>query len=67
MNNVKLSKLWDALHTSYWFLPGILALSAVILAFTMLSLDRTIGFDDWDWIYTGGPDVAREVLSAIAG
>ncbi|WP_339460293.1 DUF2254 domain-containing protein [Nodularia spumigena] len=67
MNNVKLSKLWDALHTSYWFLPGILALSAVILAFTMLSLDRTIGFDDWDWIYTGGPDGAREVLSAIAG
>ncbi len=67
MNNVKLSKLWDALHTSYWFLPGILAISAVILAFTMLSLDRTIGFDDWDWIYTGGPDGAREVLSAIAG
>ncbi|MDP5338814.1 MAG: DUF2254 domain-containing protein [Nodularia sp. (in: cyanobacteria)] len=67
MNKVKLSKLWDALHTSYWFLPGIMALSAVILAFTMLSLDRTIGFDDWDWIYAGGPDGAREVLSAIAG
>jgi uncharacterized membrane protein len=33
----------------------------------MLTLDRTIGFDDWDWIYTGGPDGAREVLSAIAG
>ncbi|MBE9200810.1 MULTISPECIES: DUF2254 domain-containing protein [unclassified Nodularia (in: cyanobacteria)] len=67
MNKVKLSKLWDALHTSYWFLPGILAICAVFLAFAMLSLDRTIGFDDWDWIYTGGPDGAREVLSAIAG
>ncbi|YAF97371.1 MAG: DUF2254 domain-containing protein [Nodularia sp. CChRGM 3473] len=67
MKNVKLIKLWDALHTSYWFLPAILALTAVILAFTMLTLDRTIGFDDWDWIYTGGPDGAREVLSAIAG
>jgi uncharacterized membrane protein len=66
MNNVKLSKLWDALHSSYWFLPGILAISAVILAFTMLNLDRTIGFDDWGWTYTGGPDGAREVLSAIA-
>ncbi|CEJ42324.1 Uncharacterized protein apha_00167 [Umezakia ovalisporum] len=66
MNNVKLSKVWDALQTSYWFLPGILALSAVILAFVMLNLDRTIAFDNWSWTYTGGPDGAREVLSAIA-
>jgi uncharacterized membrane protein len=66
MNDIKLSKLWDALLTSYWFLPGMLAITAVILAFTMLHLDRTIGFDDWGWTYTGGPDGAREVLSAIA-
>ncbi|MDH6061261.1 hypothetical protein NWP17_12575 [Chrysosporum bergii ANA360D] len=42
MNDIKLSKLWDALLTSYWFLPGMLAITAVILAFTMLHLDRTI-------------------------
>ncbi|WGV23449.1 DUF2254 domain-containing protein [Halotia branconii] len=67
MKNVQLAKLWDALHSSYWFLPGIIALGAVILAFVMITLDRTIGFDGLSWIYTGGPDGARAVLSAIAG
>ncbi len=67
MKNVQLAKLWDALHSSYWFLPGIIALGAIILAFAMISLDRTIGFDSLSWIYTGGPDGARAVLSAIAG
>ncbi len=67
MKNVQLAKLWDALHASYWFLPGIMALGAIILAFTTITLDRTIGFDGLSWIYTGGPDGARAVLSAIAG
>ncbi|MEA5504641.1 DUF2254 domain-containing protein [Halotia wernerae UHCC 0503] len=67
MKNVQLAKLWDALHASYWFLPGIIALGAIILAFAMITLDRIIGFDGLSWIYTGGPDGARAVLSAIAG
>ncbi|MBH8552972.1 DUF2254 domain-containing protein [Nostocaceae cyanobacterium CENA357] len=67
MKNVQLAKLWDALHSSYWFLPGIIALGAIILAFAMITLDRQIGFDGLSWIYTGGPDGARAVLSVIAG
>lgn len=66
MNNVKLVKVWDALHTSYWFLPGILAISSIILAVVTLTLDRIIDFDDWDWLYAGGPEGSRAVLSAIA-
>jgi uncharacterized membrane protein len=66
MKNVKLAKLWDALHTSYWFLPGILAIVSIMLAVITLTLDQSIDFDDWDWIYAGGPEGARAVLSAIA-
>lgn len=66
MNNVRLRKLWDALHSSYWFLPSLMVLMAIALSFIMLTLDRSIGFGDWSLIYTGGPDGAREVLSAIA-
>jgi uncharacterized membrane protein len=66
MKNVKLVKVWDALHTSYWFLPGILAISSIILAVVTLTLDRIIDFDDWDWMYAGGPEGSRAVLSAIA-
>ncbi len=69
MNNVKLAKIWDSLHSSYWFLPTIFALIAIALASTMLWLDVQgyYGFiEEWDWMYNVGTDGAREVLSAVA-
>jgi len=68
MRNVKLSKLWDRLHSSYWFIPAVMAVAATALAFTMLSLDRTdkVEIDYW-WIYTGGADGARSLLGTVAG
>jgi uncharacterized membrane protein len=70
MKNIKLSKLWDSLHSSYWFVPTLMAASAIALAFTMLSLDRagkSGSSEKLAWIYTGGPDGARTMLSTIAG
>ncbi|MGG6263963.1 DUF2254 domain-containing protein [Leptolyngbya sp. AN03gr2] len=69
MKNTKLSKYWDTLQSSYWFLPSLVLIAAIALAFTMLHLDRTSesGTTELWWLYTGGPDGARAVLSAIAG
>jgi uncharacterized membrane protein len=70
MKNIKLSKLWDSLHSSYWFVPTIMAVSAIALAVTMLSLDRSGASNaiaKLGWIYTGGPEGARSLLSAVAG
>ncbi|MBE9182480.1 DUF2254 domain-containing protein [Oculatella sp. LEGE 06141] len=69
MKNVKLSKLWDSLHTNYWFLPTLMAIGAVVLAFSMLFIDwRTKdAMDNLPWIYSGGPDGARGLLSTVAG
>lgn len=70
MNNTRLSKLWDSLHSSYWFLPTLMASMAITLAFAMLTLDRAVQsgpFAELGWIYTGGPDGARTLLSAVAG
>lgn len=68
MKNVKLSKLWDTLHSSYWFIPSIMAIITTALAFTMLMLDRTgkANINYW-WSYTGGADGARSLLGAVAG
>ncbi|MBD0390195.1 MAG: DUF2254 domain-containing protein [Nostoc sp. C3-bin3] len=68
MRNVKISKLWDQLHSSYWFIPTVMAVVATALAFTMLNLDRTgkVNIDYW-WIYTGGADGARSLLGSVAG
>jgi len=70
MKNIKLSKLWDSLHSSYWFVPTIMAVSAIALAFTMLTLDRVVKsglIEKLGWIYSGGPDGARSLLSTVAG
>ncbi|MBW4563853.1 MAG: DUF2254 domain-containing protein [Mojavia pulchra JT2-VF2] len=68
MRNVKVSKLWDQLHSSYWFIPAVMAVGATALAFTMLNLDRTdkLKINYW-WVYTGGSDGARSLLEAVAG
>ncbi len=67
MKNVKLSKLWDSLHSSYWFIPTLMAVGSMILAIAMLTLDRTGNVPSWGWIYTGGTDGARSLLSSVAG
>jgi uncharacterized membrane protein len=69
MKKTKLSKLWEALHSSYWFVPTLMVVIAIALAFAMLSLDRagkSGPIESLGWIYTGGPDGARTMLSAIA-
>ena len=68
MKNVKLGKVWDELHSSYWFIPTLMAVAAIALAFTMLTLDRTgkAQINYW-WIYTGGADGARSLLGTVAG
>lgn len=69
MKNVKLSKLWDSLHSSYWFLPSLMALGGMALAFATLALDQTdkVETGKLSWIYQGGPEGARGLLSAVAG
>lgn len=47
-----------------------MAVIAIALAFGMLSLDRagkSGPLESLGWIYTGGPDGARSLLSAVAG
>lgn len=70
MKNLKFSKIWDSLNSSYWFLPSIMAVMAIALALTMLNLDRAGYYgplEKWGWIYVGGTNGAREVLSSVAG
>jgi len=64
----RLSTFLDRIRSSYWFFPAIMSLMAVGLSTLMLSLDRRyadrIPADAW-WLYGGGDEGARVVLSAI--
>ena len=61
---------WEALRTSYWFLPAILGLSAIVLSLVTVGIDHEIHKQSaWNvpWTYSGGPEGARAVLATIAG
>ncbi|HET9846532.1 MAG TPA: DUF2254 domain-containing protein [Nitrospira sp.] len=64
------SWLWDRLRSSLWLIPSLLLTGAVGLALGMLWIDHNqvgdnTGGDLW-WLYGGGAEGAREVLSTVA-
>ncbi len=63
-------RLTDDLRGSYWFLPTVMALAAILLAGFMIFLDTLEGshwMDGLPWLYAAPPDGARLVLSSISG
>lgn len=65
-----LRAFWESLRATYWAVPSVMVVAALALSVGMVQVDRATGeelIDRLSWIYTGGPDGAREVLSTIAG
>jgi uncharacterized membrane protein len=68
--NSRLRYLWEEVRTSYWFLPAVLGVIAMMAAAATIALDRSIqDHSSWiaTWTYGGGPEGARAVLATIAG
>lgn len=66
----KVASYWDALSSSYWFVPALMTLSATALSFMLVRVDqqnelnwlRHLGF-----VFLNQPDGARSLLSTVAG
>lgn len=66
----KLLSLIDALRSSYWFLPSIMSVGAVILAFSAAWIDSWLGvtwLDKVGWLSANEPAGARQLLATVAG
>ena len=67
---IKILNFWYRLQESFWFLPAVMAGAAILLSFVTIAIDKMFlyreGAQHW-WVYGGGPDGARTVLSVIAG
>jgi uncharacterized membrane protein len=53
-----------------WFIPTVMAIAAVLLAFISVALDRPVTnwlSRSWGWTFTGGAEGASSVLGIIAG
>lgn len=62
----RLGALWEALHSSFWFVPTLMTAGAMALAQGVLSWDRSAGETTASYLYGGGVEGARSMLSAIA-
>jgi uncharacterized membrane protein len=65
----RLRNVWQLLNTSFWFVPTLMALAAVGLAFVTIEIDARTD-ERWrgalSWVWGGGPEGARELMSTIA-
>jgi uncharacterized membrane protein len=66
----KLRAWWFRIESSLWFLPALITGSAILVAFASLEVDRRFRLENGllsAWVFGGGVEGARGVLSAIAG
>ncbi len=66
----RLLRLSNDLQESYWFVPTIMAVGALLLALAMVYVDSHFGstwMDGLPWLYAARPDGARSLLSSIGG
>jgi uncharacterized membrane protein len=61
---------WLYIRASYWFIPTLMAIGAMVAAVGMVHLDTRLG-DSWldrvPWLYANQADGARALLSTVAG
>ena len=65
-----LAKLWNDVLASYWFIPGLMAIAALVLALVLTEIDEAVGsqwFADINWLFAYRSDGARALLATIAG
>lgn len=66
----RLRASWEYLRGTYWAVPSAMSVAAVLLAFGVVELDQAATpnlLNRLSWVYEGGPEGARAVLSTIAG
>ncbi|MHB0857516.1 MAG: DUF2254 domain-containing protein [Anaerolineae bacterium] len=66
---VRIISFWDEIRSSYWFVPGLMVLGAMLLSYVTVAADRQAE-EGWvneaQFLWSGGPEGARELLSSVA-
>lgn len=66
----KLFNLWRSFRYSYWFVPTAMTTISIALSLGTTSIDTVLPrniTDHFAWLYSGGPEGARSILSTVAG
>lgn len=65
----RLTSVFEDVRSSFWFVPSLMMVGAVLLALVMVALDGALYEDAADapyWVLAAGPEGSRLVLSTIA-
>lgn len=65
----RVTAFWARLNASFWFVPAVMAVVAVMLSFILIEVDALSDAAQTDYpsaLYTFGPEGARTLLSVIA-
>lgn len=65
----RLVSVWEAVRTSFWFVPGLMVIGAIGLSAGLIGLEGKINPEaarNIRWLWTGGPEAGRGILSTIA-
>lgn len=65
-----LLRRFDELRTSYWFVPAVMVVGAILLAIVIQLIDARVAYGvvpGLRWLSATGPDGARSILATIAG
>ena len=60
---------WQQIRASFWFIPAVLVLEAVVLALVLVTLDATVDLhvvERWPLVFGAGAGGARGLLTAVA-
>ena len=70
MAMMRVRQIWESLRSGMWFIPTLLVIAAVVLAFALVAVDGLIGreaLQEWPLLFGAGAEGSRGVLTAIAG
>ncbi|WP_175484553.1 DUF2254 domain-containing protein [Palleronia marisminoris] len=56
---------WDAVTTSFWFVPALMGLAATWMAALIPTLDGAVGEDAHWLVYVGVPNDARDIVGTL--
>lgn len=66
----KILNFWHSFSSSYWFVPAVMATISIALSLGTTAFDTVLPRDVTEkisWLYSGGPEGARSILSTVAG
>ena len=66
----KLKQLWNELRSSLWFVPGLIVLSSILVAFALIEVDSRVSREmliKYPRLFGAGADGSRGMLTAIGG